>query len=201
MNKNQINYYSDGLTEPTGDDSYYNEKEKEKLTLKSIISVNEKYDLKTSMIGNIYKGRNYKHFNKIKDNLLYAQLTNFKNIKEKDLIKDPDYNRDLIKSTIVVTISSNISSFLFLPISLSLNTLNLKEEYRNDDIKRDIMELQLKINSTNVSFINILNLAKDGFNLNDLNSVKTKAELKPIFDTSYSENEDNKNMEEQIFII
>lgn len=47
MNNNQINYYSDGSTEPTGDDSYYNEREKENLTLKSIISANQKYDFKS----------------------------------------------------------------------------------------------------------------------------------------------------------
>ncbi len=44
-----------------------NEEQKEKL--KSAIAINQKFDLKTSNQSNIYKGRKYKEFNKIKDNI------------------------------------------------------------------------------------------------------------------------------------
>lgn len=42
-----------------------NKEDEKEVTLKSAININQKFDLKTSSQSNIYKGRNYKDFNKL----------------------------------------------------------------------------------------------------------------------------------------
>lgn len=215
------NHYSDVETEPTGYDFYNQQEEEKHLTLKSLISINRKFDFKTSKMGNIYKGRNYKNFNKIKDNLLYAQIRNYKNIKEEDLIQNPNYNKELIDLSIerskilgedikeAFEIKSlNISGDIFEAISVTISNITalnmeilfLKDKYIEDEIKRDVMEIELKATGNNIKMIDIINLSKDGFNLDDLDSVMTKAELRPLF---YKDDKDDKDedLEEGISVI
>ncbi len=59
------------------------------------------------------------------------------------------------------------------------------------------MKIELKATGNNIKMIDIINLSKDGFNLDDLDSVMTKAELRPLF---YKDDKDE-DLEEGISVI
>ena len=136
MNNNQINYYSDGSTEPTGDDSYYNEREKENLTLKSIISANQKYDFKSQSKISVYKGRKYNAYNKIEDNIPFALL-------DKAMLSAEDFNK--VTSHSPKEINSADKSGFLLKFILNLGLENYKG-YRENIKDEDKSNLQKGLN-------------------------------------------------------
>lgn len=154
-----------------------NEEQKEKL--KSAITINQKFDLKTSNKSNIYKGRKYKDFNKIKDNIPIHALNG------KMKLYSESFNKLL----------NNVSR-------INLSHIEVKKDYDGIsliEIKnfRD-EELSCRLEGSKINYMNVLNLMKDGFDFANLSNVKVSAELRPIF---YDEKEEEENPDEYITII
>lgn len=153
-----------------------NEEQKEKL--KSAITINQKFDLKTSNKSNIYKGRKYKDFNKIKDNIPKGLIDGKMTIESKDFNK-------LLNSFDRINLSHIEVKKDYDGISL-IEIKNFRDE-----------ELSCKLEGSKVNYINILNLMKDGFDFANLTNVMVSAELRPIF---YEEKEEE-NPDDYITII
>ena len=168
-NQNIIQSVVEPDIEPSGADFVYDNsntkksKEKYKEELESIIRVNQSYDFKSK--NSIYKGDTYNEYNKIKDNLPVG-LLRYKRNKNLGL-----ENLNKINATIKIP---------YGVIGILRKFNEIKEGLVEYMEACDTLKISKEINGANSDYVDILHLAKDGFDLDKLENITTNAEIKPL---------------------
>lgn len=116
--------------------------------------------------------------------ILNLGLENYKGYREN--IKDEDKS-NLQKG---LNYLSKTTKGVVNPIKKNSSLSDITEEvkkYKTELKFEDIDNDRNKLLGSNPNYINILNLAKEGFDLSNLDLVMTKAELRPILDNDFQE--------------